>query len=113
MTVATADSVEPVDVIRGLAGEVYRLLIQATTPTPVKLKASTVERMTFSRPSGAAVQTSIGIESTEDKKDPRPIWEVIEDIFRDMPKEVLDAMPVDGAENHDHYIYGWPKKNPR
>jgi hypothetical protein len=24
--------------------------------------------------------------------------------------EVIAAMPEDGASQHDHYIYGWPKK---
>ena len=41
----------------------------------------------------------------------RPIWEVFEDIMSDVPQEVLDALPADAAEQHDHYIYGIPKKS--
>ena len=41
----------------------------------------------------------------------RPIWEVFEDIMSDVPQEVLDALPTDVAEQHDHYIYGLPKKS--
>lgn len=41
----------------------------------------------------------------------RPIWEVFEDIMSDVPQEVLDALPTDAAEQHDHYIYGIPKKS--
>ena len=41
----------------------------------------------------------------------RPIWEVFEDIMSDVPQEVLDALPTDAAEQHDHYIYGLPKKS--
>jgi antitoxin component of MazEF toxin-antitoxin module len=27
-----------------------------------------------------------------------------------LPPEVLEKMPVDGASQHDHYIYGTPKR---
>jgi hypothetical protein len=30
--------------------------------------------------------------------------------MREGPDEVMRAMPEDGASQHDHYIYGWPKK---
>jgi antitoxin component of MazEF toxin-antitoxin module len=29
---------------------------------------------------------------------------------RALPPEVLDKMPTDGASQHDHYIYGTPKR---
>ncbi len=27
-----------------------------------------------------------------------------------LPPEVLESLPVDGASQHDHYIYGTPKR---
>jgi hypothetical protein len=30
--------------------------------------------------------------------------------MRDVPPEIMAAMPTDGASQHDHYIYGWPKR---
>jgi hypothetical protein len=27
-----------------------------------------------------------------------------------VPDEIMAAMPTDGASQHDHYIYGWPKR---
>jgi hypothetical protein len=30
--------------------------------------------------------------------------------MRNVPPEIMAAMPKDGASQHDHYIYGWPKK---
>ena len=30
--------------------------------------------------------------------------------IRPIPEEELDKIPHDGAENHDHYLYGAPKK---
>lgn len=38
------------------------------------------------------------------------ISEVIQENMRDVPAEILAAMPSDGASQHDHYIYGLPKK---
>lgn len=41
----------------------------------------------------------------------RPIWEIAQDITQDMSPEELCLLPTDGAEQHDHYIYGIPKQN--
>ena len=30
--------------------------------------------------------------------------------MRKVPPEDMATMPKDGASQHDHYIYGWPKK---
>ncbi len=40
----------------------------------------------------------------------KPIWEVAADIRNSVPAEEWDKLPVDGAEQHDHYIYGTPKR---
>ena len=37
------------------------------------------------------------------------IGEIIDELMSDLPDEVLDRLPVDGATQHDHYIYGTPK----
>ncbi|MGO9258369.1 MAG: FitA-like ribbon-helix-helix domain-containing protein [Bryobacteraceae bacterium] len=42
----------------------------------------------------------------------RHISEAIRDNMRKVPPEILAAMPRDGASEHDHYIYGLPKRNP-
>ena len=36
--------------------------------------------------------------------------DVIRENMRDVPPEVMASMPRDGASQHDHYIYGWPKR---
>lgn len=41
---------------------------------------------------------------------PRHISEIIGEIMSDVPSEMMDSLPTDGASEHDHYIYGWPKK---
>jgi hypothetical protein len=44
-------------------------------------------------------------------QDDRPIWEVITEIMKDVPDEVFDRLPKDGASQVDHYIYGLPKRS--
>lgn len=40
-----------------------------------------------------------------------PIWEAFEDSLNEIPEEELDRLSPDAAEEHDHYIYGTPKKS--
>jgi hypothetical protein len=35
---------------------------------------------------------------------------VILENMQDVPPEIMATMPEDGASQHDHHIYGWPKK---
>jgi hypothetical protein len=37
--------------------------------------------------------------------------EIILASMRDVPPEIMATMPADGASQHDHYIYGWPKRD--
>jgi antitoxin component of MazEF toxin-antitoxin module len=39
-----------------------------------------------------------------------PLAERIADRARSLPPEVLDALPNDLAAQHDHYLYGTPKR---
>ena len=38
------------------------------------------------------------------------IADIILDNMKDVPPEIMATMPKDGASQHDHYIYGWPKR---
>ena len=40
----------------------------------------------------------------------KPIWEVAAELRKSVPVGEWDKLPVDGAEQHDHYIYGTPKR---
>jgi hypothetical protein len=40
----------------------------------------------------------------------RHIAEVICENMKKVPPEIMATMPTDGASQHDHYIYGWPKR---
>jgi Arc/MetJ-type ribon-helix-helix transcriptional regulator len=51
--------------------------------------------------------------SQADAAQPRkPIWERIVERSAAIADEEWDKLPVDGAEQHDHYIYGTPKRRP-
>jgi len=41
----------------------------------------------------------------------RHISQVIRENMRSVPADVLESLPADGAGEHDHYIYGLPKRN--
>ena len=40
----------------------------------------------------------------------KPIWDVADELFSDMSEDELNCLPADGATQHDHYIYGTPKR---
>jgi hypothetical protein len=48
--------------------------------------------------------------SPSPRPEQKPIWEVAEELFGDIPDEELAQLPTDGAAQHDHYIYGTPKR---
>jgi hypothetical protein len=37
--------------------------------------------------------------------------QIILDSMKDIPPEIMATLPTDGASQHDHYIYGWPKRD--
>lgn len=42
----------------------------------------------------------------------KSIFEILlEGMKQDIPEEEWEKLPTDGAENHDHYLYGAPKKS--
>jgi hypothetical protein len=47
----------------------------------------------------------------EQRLEARPIWDVILDNMKDVPPEKFARLPKDGASEHDHYLYGHPKRS--
>ena len=39
-----------------------------------------------------------------------PLSAIFEELSNEIPLEQWRELPSDGAENHDHYLYGAPKK---
>jgi plasmid stability protein len=42
----------------------------------------------------------------------RTIADIIVSRMSKVPAEDMATLPKDGASQHDHYIYGWPKREP-
>jgi plasmid stability protein len=40
----------------------------------------------------------------------RTAADIVLDCMRQVPPEIMATLPTDGAAPHDHYIYGWPKR---
>lgn len=51
-------------------------------------------------------EVTLVLESTEGATsgaaEEKPIWDVAADLVRDIPEDVLRAVPMDGAAQHDH-----------
>lgn len=54
---------------------------------------------------------TFGKEKGKGEPQQKPYWEVIQDITKDVPDEVWETLPKDGAAEIDHYLYGSPKRN--
>jgi hypothetical protein len=50
-------------------------------------------------------------QPNEPKGESRPIWDVILDNMKDVPPGEFARLPKDGASEHDHYLYGHPKRD--
>ena len=40
-----------------------------------------------------------------------PFWKAFLDRVHSVPEEAFEDLPRDGASEHDHYLYGSPKRN--
>jgi hypothetical protein len=61
----------------------------------------------------AVKQEGLNAAETRDKTEDaghRPIWDVIDEVMSQVPAEDLADLPTDLAEQHDHYLYGTPKR---
>ena len=76
--------------------------VQALPPEQQREVLSFVERLQLS--SGLTGANAV----TEPKT--KTIWEEIDEIVSEVPPEAWDEVPPDGSLNHDHYLYGSPKK---
>jgi hypothetical protein len=43
-------------------------------------------------------------------QDDRPVWERIASMAESLPDDAFEEVPSDGASQHDHYLYGSPKR---
>lgn len=56
------------------------------------------------------VEQAAQLPPAEPDEDDRPISARLREIWANIPDEVRAKLPTDGADQHDHYIYGTPKR---
>lgn len=56
------------------------------------------------------ISTDDNVESANTDRNSRPIWELFNEFTESLPPEAFEGLPVDGAAQHDHYLYGSPKR---
>lgn len=49
-------------------------------------------------------------EQTERPPTTRKLFQMLEQMRAELPKDVWENYPTDGSLNHDHYLYGAPKR---
>lgn len=45
-----------------------------------------------------------------EQEEEQPFSAFVKELVADIPPQVLNTLPTDGAAEHDHYIYDTPKK---
>jgi len=56
------------------------------------------------------VEQAAQLPPPDEDADDRLPSAIFREIWADMPDEVRAKLPTDGADQHDHYIYGTPKR---
>ena len=59
------------------------------------------------------LERDLGIRDGVEAGEQRPVQTAADIVLRHMakvPDEIMNRMPKDGASQHDHYIYGTPKR---
>jgi hypothetical protein len=89
-------------------------------PTPFELTSRQKGILsTLSRETGKPIPALLdaALDALQEQEHPSPprvkrMGELAAELFGEIPDEELARLPVDGAAEHDHYIYGLPKRFP-
>jgi len=96
-----------------MSTQLNEILQQAETlPTDEQLQliAHLVQKLRQIAPVGSDVsQPPTAQTVSQTTKTGKSIWQIAEAFVKDLPEAELANLPTDGAEQHDHYIYGTPK----
>jgi hypothetical protein len=56
------------------------------------------------------VQQIVDRDLEETDRDSRSVWDIFAESRKRVPPEEYAKLPKDGADEHDHYLYGHPKR---
>jgi hypothetical protein len=57
------------------------------------------------------VQQIVDRDLEETGRDSRSVWDIFAESRKRVPAEEFAKLPRDGADEHDHYLYGHPKRS--
>ena len=92
-----------------LSDEVERMILEAMSSGKYASESELVKNaMTLLK---ERVAEAPQVETARSPSDLRDYLRDLSNIMKDVSEEELAGWPVDGSEQHDHYIYGTPKKS--
>jgi len=84
-------------------------LLQELESAPEALLEATLQFVLTHKTLQAEATSGSATPTKQPESTYKPIWEVAQKITSDMTPAEIAQLPKDGAEQHDHYIYGTPK----
>jgi plasmid stability protein len=59
----------------------------------------------------SAEQYAEQVLTRELEEQSEPFWKAFTRQIQELPDAAFEHLPIDGASEHDHYLYGSPKRN--
>jgi hypothetical protein len=50
------------------------------------------------------------VQKTQAQSPQKTLWDQMDELMDKVPDETWETMPTDGSYQHDHYLYGAPKR---
>src|SRR5215831_7457038 len=94
----------PFDLTPEQQGLLVTLAQETGKPIPALLAEALDELQEYVRARGAPAPHSVPSPA----QTVQPLWAIAADLLKDVPQEVLNRLPTDGAAQHDHSLYGTP-----
>ena len=98
----------PPDIERSIQAAVHSGHFASVDDAMTKAASLLLERLKHEQAQAVPEKAAANEEPTALPR--KPILERILERSAAIPDEEWDKLPVDGAEQHDHYIYGTPKR---
>ncbi len=109
---ASSPVVQPVEANTPPATTIDRILalLQQLDPAQQQLVLEFVEFLVQKYTKQPTIEPQLEAQPTEPQETEPSIWEKLRNIMADVPDEEWAKVPTDGSYQHDHYLYGTPKR---
>jgi Arc/MetJ-type ribon-helix-helix transcriptional regulator len=94
----------PISLSPDLDDRIQQKVIQADYRTPDEVIRKALDAL------DAHEQQQVRQRGRMKKKAAVPVWQRFQDAAHAIPEEELASLPPDGASEHNHYLYGIPKR---